>query len=253
MGAVNRATAEDMNALPGTEFPSGDIVEEPEGVLVAGDLTGDNPLNWTGYWLGRWVDGFDQLFPVDGQGICRFPTYEGYGNHDYERNNVSILSGIYSRNLCRRTPVNTSENGLHYSWDWKGIHFVNLNLYPGNDGYAEHSLDFLKHDLTNNLQSIQQPIILYHHYTYANNEDSWTAEEREQAYEAMKDHNIIAIFVGHRHTVYHKKWKDIDVYYVPETYHNQEYYVFRIQNNKLTINRRKNGQWNGYWAKSFKQ
>ena len=31
----------------------------------------------------------------------------------------------------------SSENGLHYSWDWNGVHFVMANLYPADKQHAE--------------------------------------------------------------------------------------------------------------------
>ena len=74
----------------------------------------------------------------------------------------SFESKLKERNALRLEKhliARVSENGLHYSWNWGGIHFIQLNLYPGNQPHPEthyspqyhdpqQSLDFLRSEPT---------------------------------------------------------------------------------------------------------
>jgi len=248
--AANRATIDDMNALVGTPAPWNDKEEisKPRGLLIAGDLTNSGKST---EWIGTFSKyGFYSLFAAKGDGLLTIPVYEGYGNHDIEGGYPGVLLAIYFRNRCRQTPIHKSSNGLHYSWDWNGVHFVNLNLYPGRSGPAHNSLTFLKEDLKNNLHHPKQPIILYHHYDYQDSEAWWTQREREEAYKAMKEYNIIAIFVGHNHLSYQQEWNGIDVYALPSTYEGR-YSLCHIKENTLFICHREKGEWLDMWQKEF--
>jgi len=248
--AANRATIEDMNALPGTRAPWNpqETIEKPRGLLITGDLTDGKWRHWSGNFS---TYGFCSLFAAKGNGLLKIPVYEGYGNHDIKKNYLGVLISIYFRNLCRQTLIHTSRNGLHYSWDWGGVHFVNLNLYPGASIEARNSLAFLQHDLKTRLTDPQQPIIIYHHHTYRDSEAWWTLKEREAAYEVMKEYNIIAIFVGHQHKFYHHIWNGIDIYALQSTYVGR-YAVCHIKDNQLFIALRRRGQWlDTFWQKEF--
>jgi len=242
---------DDMNSLPGTTLPiSGEAISPPKGVLIAGDLTDNGRTDWTGFWWKEWRDGFEGLFQTNGLGRLAFPVYEGYGNHDFSRGDVSALTAIYLRNRTRSTPVNTSENGLHYSWDWEGIHFINLNLYPGQGGFTCNSLDFLRKDLKNNLQHPRQPIIVYHHYYYGAPEHRWTTQEQERAIDELVPYNVIGIFVGHGHAQRRTKRKGITIYMAPALFKNR-YYLCKVKDNKMIIYSRKENRWVGRWIKLF--
>jgi len=70
-----------INALPGTDYPPeiGGMVDVPRGILMPGDLINDGavkdkyPTQWANYVAD---------FGVNGEGHCRFPVFEGLGNHD---------------------------------------------------------------------------------------------------------------------------------------------------------------------------
>jgi cytolysin (calcineurin-like family phosphatase) len=109
-----------------------------------------------------------------------------------------------------------SANGLHYSWNWNEVHFVQLNLYPGDAPHSETrysaayhdpqgSLAFLKADLAANVGESGQPVVIAHHYDLQGT-DWWHEEERKAYYEAIKPYNVIVVFHGHTGTgVY--RWK----------------------------------------------
>lgn len=62
------------------------------------------------------------------------------------------------------------------SWDWGPVHFVALNLYPGDYYHQaaewmhgswkepEGAFSFLQDDLRRNVGASQRPVVLYHHY-----------------------------------------------------------------------------------------
>ncbi|GJM33565.1 MAG: hypothetical protein DHS20C18_25660 [Saprospiraceae bacterium] len=121
----------------------------------------------------------------------------------------------------------------HYSWDWEDVHFVQLNLYPGNGhGQADHdpdgdpyyltpmnSLAFLEADLQSHVANSPdpcRPIVLIHHYGMDNfsigdddgdgnfgesgEREWWTAADRLAYWNAIADYNVAAIITGHNHT-----------------------------------------------------
>jgi hypothetical protein len=63
-------------------------------------------------------------------------VFEGWGNHDgppegRERYGFSFQKQLKQRNaqrLQRSLIDHVSENGLHYSWNWGGFHFVQLKM-----------------------------------------------------------------------------------------------------------------------------
>ena len=167
----DRVTIEQMNRISEIRWPEqlgGDRIAQPRGVAVLGDVIDDGDRMKEGknqselqfrYFLADFgLDGTD--------GRLKYPVFEGWGNHDgppigKERFGFSFQSRLKQRNkrrLQRGLIANISENGLHYSWDWSGVHFVQLNLYPGNTPHPktryspayhdpQHSLDFLVADL----------------------------------------------------------------------------------------------------------
>ena len=84
-------------------------------------------------------------FGFDGtDGLLKFPVFEGWGNHDgppigKESFGFSFQAELKKRNEVRKQKGwigNLSANGLHYSWDWDDVHFVQLNIYPADQQSA---------------------------------------------------------------------------------------------------------------------
>lgn len=218
--AANKATIAAMNTLPGTPYPSaiGGIVGTPAGVLVAGDLT-DAAHYWDFYGVyytpQAYVDGFQTDYGLNGEARLHYPVFEGYGNHDFGDSFDIVRTAIADRNLHRDQPIHLSPNGLHYSWDWQGIHFVNLNVYPGGDTDARNSLDFLNSDLASEVGTSGRPVIVYHHYgfdSFSTQPRWWTGEERDAYADALLGYNVLGIFHGHLHTEMHYQWQGYDVF-----------------------------------------
>jgi cytolysin (calcineurin-like family phosphatase) len=214
-----------MNNLPGVAFPekSFGVVEKPRGVLITGDLTDSGTsINYDGIYLGIHVyDGFIDDYPVKG-GVgahMHYPVYEGYGNHDVQKQTGdAVLKGIISRNANRGTAVNVSDNGLHYSWDWDDAHFINVNVYAGGAGDARESLSFLQKDLAARVGTSGRPVVIMQHYGFdkSSTEDRWwKQEDRDAFYNVVKKYYIAAIFSGHQHSGQRIIWHGIVNFVAP--------------------------------------
>jgi cytolysin (calcineurin-like family phosphatase) len=254
-----------MNNLPGTAFPKADFgqVAAPRGVLLVGDLTDSGTsINYDGKKLGvHLFDGFIDDYPVkDGTGEqVHFPVFEGYGNHDAEKQTGdAVLNGIALRNKNRATPVNVSENGLHYSWDWDDVHFINLNVYGGESGIARDSLSFLKNDLADRVGESGRPVVIAQHYGFdkVSLEDRWWKQsEREAFYDAVKNYRVQAMFTGHEHLCHRIVWNGIVDFVTPRAKGDKGtdgFFVVRMTDKKMIVaQRRLDGKWDNVWIENL--
>jgi len=240
---LQSAAADRLNSLPGTEYPAdlgGGIVRTPRGVLCLGDLIDDGALAQSADQWRLWVADFG----VNGEGRVSYPVYEAYGNHDLGPSDL-VQNSIRDRNRRRPGVTKISGNGLHCSWDWDQVHFVNVNLYPGNkpDPATPYSsihdpkdaLDFLVADLAANVGNSGRPVIVCQHYDLQGT-NWWTETERDTYYEAIKDYNVVAIIHGHTGTAIYT-WKGIDV--INDGNLGASVFVFHITRNELIVAQRK--------------
>ena len=214
--AKNARGIHDMNLLPGTPYPAaskfkGSVEKNIRGVVIPGDLVDDgcntaptaaNDPGCVSQW-GNYTSYFKVApDPSDSTGTaCRYPALEGVGNHD-GGNSTDVKSGLVRRAVISRNRqrgaaagnagagnYSMSPNGLHYSWDWGGVHFAMLGVYPGTEGDCaapgagkpgngccsassggicwgwhspEHSLEFLESDLAKLDKAT--PTVLFMHY-----------------------------------------------------------------------------------------
>lgn len=251
----NAQTIRAMNDLPGIPFPDTiqEKVNKPKGVIVTGDLTEGKKEHW---------DQFVTHFGLNGKGgILEFPVYEGFGNHDGPIDGP-VRSGIKERNKKRKNVTDVSSNGLHYSWDWGNYHFANLNSYPGSEWDPncewchyfktsfrdpQHSLEFLKKDLEENVGNTEKPVILTFHYGFDDwGYKWWTKDERDAFYDVIKNYNIKAIFYGHTHTVKAHEWRGIPVFCVGSSQKDKsagDFMVVNIRDDEMIIAQRKLNEW----------
>jgi len=214
----NKVSIERMNAIAGTPWPGkfgGGKIGKPRGVLALGDLIDDGdkraetPIQWRH---------FEKQFGLDGtDGLLKYPVFEGWGNHDgppigKEKFGFSVQSKIKERNVLRKKAGrigNVSGNGMHYSWDWDKVHFVQANLYPADRQNAkvryslpwhdpQGSLAFLKEDLKSNVGDSGRPVVIMSHCGV--DTDWWHPEDWAEFYKAVKPYNVIAYFYGHSGT-----------------------------------------------------
>ena len=197
------------------------------GILYAGDLTQNARLYDEFAWYKDSISGFTRF------------VFDGLGNHDLtEPDDVWQSTGacvIHDTDCVdpdairedirerKRATVKTGKaegDAPHYSWDWHDVHFVQLNLFPGNAASAgngdedlqpHNSLEFLIADLASKVGSSGRPVVLVHHYGFdcfskgdsACNSDAtiewWTEAERNAYWNAIAGYNVAAIFTGHHH------------------------------------------------------
>ncbi len=213
-----------LNALPGTAYPTaagGGTVAEPRAVLVVGDLIEmiDTTL-WNRYTADYGVTGDKKL---------RFPTLEALGNHDFYttgtiKDTLFLVNRMIQRNALRKlglTRLDSTE--YHYSWDWDGVHFINLNLYAGSTelGYSGYrpmnALAFLQQDLAANVGNSGRPVFIMEHYP-VNDNTYFPAALRTPFYNAIVNYNVIGILHGHSHAQAIYTWnngtgtKSFDIY-----------------------------------------
>lgn len=214
---LNRSAIVDMmNALPGKKYPEtigGGVVATPRGVIVPGDLVdhGQAPIALVRQEWAMWTGDFG----LKGEGRLKFPVYEGYGNHDLNTN-CFVENEIKKRNLSRLNVVAISSNGFHYAWEWDGIHFIQLNLYPadvrpkGVKGQPpRYALQFLKEELQKNVGASRKPVVVSYHYQPT--DTWWTEEEKEASYEAIRNYNVILLIHGHQGRASIYDWKGLTV------------------------------------------
>ena len=277
VGKNSRGIA-DMNSLPSVQFPSssvfgGSVEDNIRGVVVPGDLVDDGcslspsspgdpgcAAQWANY------SAFFNVLPSSHQASgdrgeavpCRWPAFEGPGNHDggnsSDPNSGLVRRGVIARNKERAALPGTagaanysmSPNNLHYSWDWSGVHFVMLGVYPGTIGDCasgtgrpgggccgdssrpicwgwhspEHSLDFLIADLAKLDKAI--PTVLFMHYGMKGfgapgtvpwagySPDFWWSSREALVFaQAIAAHNVVGIVHGHTHACVFYQWVSV--------------------------------------------
>lgn len=215
-----------MNHRPGSDFPAGGEVGVPKGVLILGDLVDDlkNPENWATY---------KGLFDPRGKALLQYPAYEGAGNHDLDgKNSDGQLSYVQQEMSERHKQLqgmfHFDGRGYHYSWDWGPVHYICLNVFPGNVPRAvygknapwndpQHALSFLQEDLKEQVGVSGRPVILMWHYGLRGwgLEKWWLPEDLENLKNTLKPYNIVLILHGHEHAYARYQWEGYDVIMVP--------------------------------------
>lgn len=223
--ATCRALVETLNRLPGTAIPAeagGGTVAVPRGVIHSGDVidTGDKNGGVHSQMIETEWAAFADEFGLTGKDArLKYPIYEVHGNHDSPTGTGLPVQKIIERNKTRPGLENVSENGLHYSWDWGPIHFINLGIVVGGDSALKRSgrynpldsLGFLNSDLDKNVGASGRPVIITHHVDLARyskpcdevappSGGEWDSCDVLAYHRAIKPFNVIAILYGHTHT-----------------------------------------------------
>ena len=220
--AVTSRLVDLLNKLPDTAIPQaagGGTVLAPRGVIHAGDCidTGDKAnvkmqeTEWAAFADAYGLTGKD--------GKLKVPVYEVHGNHDSPRGDGLAVKKIIERNKTRPGVINASKNGVHYSWDWGGVHFINLGIVVGQVEYVTRkrrygplgSLEFLVSDLKEKVGTSGKPVVITHHVDmlrYAQPlpvEDKkaegmeWDPADVKGFHDALKGYTVAAILYGHTH------------------------------------------------------
>jgi cytolysin (calcineurin-like family phosphatase) len=152
-------------------------------------------------------------------GRLKAPVYEVHGNHDSPRGDGLAVKKIVERNKKRPGVGNVSKNGVHYSWDWGGVHFVNLGIVVGQAADVKRkrryapldSLDFLVDDLKEKVGTSGRPVVITHHVDVLGYAQPTPVEDRKAQslewdpadvkgfHDALKGYSVAAILYGHTH------------------------------------------------------
>ncbi len=231
--AVTAGLIATLNRLPGTDIPreaGGGKVLPARGVIHAGDCidTGDKPnVKMQAAEWAAFADGFG-LTGKDGK--LGMPLYEVHGNHDSPRGDGLAVKKIIQRNKSRPGVKNVSANGVHYSWRWGGVHFINLGIVVGEVAAVKRrrryaplgSLDFLVADLRDNVGRSGRPVVITHHVDMLRYAKPLPADDKKAAgmewdpadvrgfHEALAGYNIAAILYGHTHARNVFRWDGSD-------------------------------------------
>jgi Calcineurin-like phosphoesterase len=211
-----------LNTLPGTEIPTtagGGRVLSPRGVIHAGDCIDTGDKSHVKMQETEWA-AFEDAFGLAGQdGRLQVPVYEVHGNHDSPRGDGHAVRQMIVRNKTRPGLGNVSRSGLHYSWDWEGVHFINLGIVVGDAVGATRprryaplgSLPFLVEDLRQQVGTSGRPVVITHHIDVLRYSQPLPVEDRKAQgmewdpddvagfYQALRGYKIAAILYGHTH------------------------------------------------------
>ena len=203
-------------------------------VLIAGDfLTGKGDAKLGAYRL-MWEK---DTIP----GSIRFPVYPGMGNHDSSAkgnfgmdNDTDAALKVWNYIYTRTLNLHVDRNGtgclvgvdalcldqfilggsLDYSWDWHGIHFVQLHTWGGDTdrqyspALGLNGMEWLRRDLAHYVGDSGRPVVVIQHYslTDATQGDGWTSANKTDFKAAIAPYNVVALFSGHSHALeYHSE------------------------------------------------
>jgi cytolysin (calcineurin-like family phosphatase) len=228
---TNAQLIDQLNRLAGTDIPEaagGGKVRAARGLIHAGDLidSGDKGDSVHLRMQATEWAAFNDDFAADGKsGRLRLSVYEVHGNHDSPSGEGLAVKRIIERNKHRPGVKNVSDNGLHYSWDWDDVHFVNLGIVVGTVKEVVRkrrynpldSLQFLISDLAEHVGDSGRPVILTHHIDVARystdpnpagpaTSAEWDPADVRGYYEAIAKYNVAAILYGHTHARNIYRW-----------------------------------------------
>ena len=283
--ALSSGLIDTLNKLPGTEIPKeagGETVLPARGVVHAGDCIDTGERTKLKHRQTEWA-AFTREFGLTGKdGRLKMPVYEVHGNHDSTRSDGLPVEQISERNKTRPGVTNISKNGLHYSWDWGNVHFVNLGIIVGQVEAVKRkrrfdpvgSLDFLVSDLKSKVGDSGRPVVITHHVDMLRYSQSlpvedakaekleWDPADVKGYYDALQGYNVAAILYGHTHarTIY--RWdgsakaakEGIPVFNVSKSSHfaskTQAFFYIEIRQNLVTVReyQTKDGWESGSWT-----
>lgn len=227
--SYNAALVTQLNELPGTLFSAevgGGRVLQPHGVVHVGDIVDNGDKGPSKFKMAETeTAAFVADWGLNGnEGRLKWQVREVHGNHDSPNGDGPVIRVIKERNKKRTGLANVSENGLHYSWNWGGVHFVCLGIVVGDAPEVTRkrryaplgSLPFLRQDLESHVGKSGQPVVLVNHvdvHRYSLSvpdekviQNEWDYGDAQAFYETVKPYRIAAILCGHTHVRKIARW-----------------------------------------------
>ncbi len=269
--AGTEQTIDAMNALPGTPYPDGTPVGEPHAAIVAGDLVdvADDAQAWARYRA---------FYDPEGKARLRFPAYEGVGNHDLTSRQgqgafSDVQRAVIERHRRRAGTFFYDAAGYHYAWDDGPLHFVQLNLFPGDEPRPVYdrpapwndphgSLSFLVEDLRLRVGDSGRPVVLVWHYGLRGwgLEKWWRPEDLDALAQAIAPYNVVLILHGHEHAFASYEWRGRKVLMAPSPQRDRDpkqpetvstpkgFLVLRLVGDELGVFHRTAEGWREQWV-----
>ena len=267
---VAPALVDALNRLPGTDIPAaagGGTVLPVRGVIHAGDCIDSGDKTNAAMTATEWSAFADAYGLTGADGRLKVPVYEVHGNHDSPRGDGLAVKKIAERNKTRPGVTNVSRNGVHYSWDWGPVHFVNLGIVVGGTPaearvrrYAPlDSLSFLIDDLREKVGTSGRPVVVTHHVDVLRYAQPLPVDDKKAAsmewnpadvkgfHDAVKGYTVAAILYGHTHARNVHHWDGtnkaatagIPTFNVDNSSHysgnTQAFFYFELRGGNLTV------------------
>lgn len=213
---------------------AGRKIDTPLGVVIGGDMTDDGGGQVKVPSEGRQLLQFSSRYQQGtGPDTVHFPVYNGLGNHDLDQDGAAANRDWYRRELrdyvelnhrqtvFYRPPVPVTDYDVasdSYSWDWGGLHLVQLQRFGGDTTKGAISgLDWLKRDLATHAAD-GRPVMLFQHYGWdtfsiekwdpghntfddegAGAPHWWSGDQRDALLAVITGYNVAGFFHGHQH------------------------------------------------------
>lgn len=236
--AINRIPEavwpEKIDGQPTGLRSAGRAVGAPLGLVVGGDMTDDGGGQRAepeeGYQLLQFSQRYEKGERDD---QVHFPVYAGLGNHDLDQDGppgrvdwyrrelrdyveLNHRPGIFFKPIAPADSYDVASDS--YSWNWGGLHLVQLHRFGGDTGKgAASGLQWLARDLADNAGD-GRLVVLFQHYGWDafsverwdpaavtfDDEGSgpphwWSEAERQALLDTVKGYNIVGLFHGHEH------------------------------------------------------
>jgi hypothetical protein len=205
-------------ASSGRHWPAGvGFPDEPIHSPAAIVTTGDNAHDGQQEELGALRLLYEQSWISES---TKLPVLIGLGNHDVgndcTKNNCAQRMFDYVKEQAAGGVASIDDGSHNYSWDWNGVHYLQLNKWAGDTELGSGStgsthdagLGWLTQDLANNVGNTGRPVVIFQHFgldsfsigTPPNTQEWWTAADRLHFWNIIRPYNVIGMFTGHIHS-----------------------------------------------------
>ncbi len=213
---------------------AGEKIAVPLGIVIGGDMTDDGggqvKVPGEGHQLLQFSSRYQQ---GTGPDRVRYPVYNGLGNHDLDQDGAPPHVDWYRRELRDYVELNHRQTVFYkppvpvanydidsdnYSWDWGGLHLVQLQRFGGDTSKGAISgLAWLKQDLASSAAD-GRPVVLFQHYGWdrfslekwdsakmsfddegAGHPHWWSDDDRAALLAVLSGYNVVGLFHGHEH------------------------------------------------------
>jgi hypothetical protein len=210
----------------GTKWPSGSGIPantptaSPLAIVIDGDITTHGLAQDLGAFRMNYERG---TVPAS----IQYPVLFGLGNHETVSDETpENAQRMFSYEQARMANTHIDPQSGNYSWDWQGIHFVQLNTWAGDKTsvylHSSDGLGWLANDLQTYVGNSTKPVMLFQHYLFPDvqptlvittaNDDVFptdgnaidaagnkTGQGYESFYNVVQNYNIVGMFGGHDH------------------------------------------------------